>query len=82
MLYHNKIVNKHYFQLDGHASKKQKNNTMADTFATLSRSVSLRSYCSGSYSAEESCTGTNAYWEAILLRKAAQAPMLTGKLFC
>ena len=35
-----------------------------------------------SSSAEEGCTGTNVYWEAPLLRKAAQAPMLTGKLLC
>ena len=36
----------------------------------------------GSSSAEEGCTDTNAYWEALLLIKAAQTPMLTGKLFC
>ena len=31
---------------------------------------------------EEGRTDTNAYWEALLLRKAGQTPMLTGKLFC
>ena len=34
----------------------------------------------GSSSAEEGCTDTNVYWEALLLRKDAQTPMLTGKL--
>ena len=37
---------------------------------------------SGSSSAEEGFSDSNAYWEALLLRKASQTPMLTGKLFC
>ena len=35
----------------------------------------------GCSSAGEGCTDTNAYWDALLLRKAAQTPMLIGKLF-
>ncbi len=34
-----------------------------------------------SSSAEEGWTDTNAYWEALLLRKVGQTPMLTGSSF-
>ena len=56
---------------------------MADSYATPSRSVSSRPLgSSGSSSAEEGCTDTNAYWARLhryqcLLGKAAQTPMLT-----
>ena len=53
---------------------------MADTLQ-LCQKASFQAFTavSGSLSAEEGCTDTNAYWEALLLRKAAQTPMLTGK---
>ena len=54
---------------------------MADSFATPSRSISSRSSLPflEALSAEEGWTDTNAYWEALLLRKAGQTSMLTGK---
>ena len=61
----------------------EEKSIMTDLNATLSRSISPAFMeVSGSSFAEEDCTDTNAYWEALLLRKTAQTPMLTGKLFC
>ena len=56
----------------GADSKASSSKHRSETFTAVS----------GSSSAEEGYTDTNAYWKALLLRKAAQTPMLTGKLFC
>ena len=48
----------------------------------LGRSQQQTTMLSGSSSAEEGWTDGNAYWEAPLLRKAGQMPMLTGKHLC
>ena len=62
-------LSKLYFRLGGHERKKVGffNSTMANSFATLSRSGSSRPLL--------------LFMEALLLRKAAQTPMHTEKLF-
>ena len=83
LLRHYKIVIKIFPSSQTDTEAKGGKLTMALAIATVKKHL-FQAYTavSGSSSAEEGCTDTNAYWEALLLRKAAQTPMLTVKLFC